>query len=58
MERSIRIMAEEIKTEKRYSPAYITSVSLAVIQAILYNRRISTSHVERQNLTMRMSIEG
>jgi len=48
--------AEEIKTEKRYSPAYITSVSLAVITGNPINRRISTSHVERQNLTMRMSM--
>ncbi|MGD1045705.1 MAG: IS1 family transposase [Bacteroidota bacterium] len=48
--------AEERKTEKRYSPAYITSVSLAVIEGNPIRKRISTSHIERQNLTMRMSM--
>jgi IS1 family transposase len=48
--------AEEFKTEKRYSPATITSVTLKIILGEPLKKRISTSHIERQNLTMRMNM--
>jgi len=48
--------AEEYKTEKRYSPANIVSTSLRIILGEPQKKRISTSHIERQNLTMRMNM--
>jgi IS1 family transposase len=48
--------AEEFKTEKRYSPAHIVSTSLRIILGEPLKKRISTSHIERQNLTMRMNM--
>src|SRR5208283_4082816 len=48
--------SNEIKTEKRYSPPQVVSVSLAVINGNPVRKRISTSHIERQNLTMRMQM--
>ena len=47
---------EEFKMEKRYSPAKITSTSLRIILGEPRKSRISTSHIERQNLTMRMNM--
>src|SRR6266567_1101817 len=40
----------------RYSPAKITGVTKEVIRGTPDDRYISTSYVERQNLTMRMSM--
>jgi IS1 family transposase len=40
----------------RYSPATITSVTKEVITGSPDDRHISTSYIERQNLTMRMSM--
>jgi len=48
--------AEDYAGEKRYSPAHIVSVSLATITGNPIKTRISTSHIERQNLTMRMNM--
>lgn len=48
--------AEEFKVEKRYSPAQFTGISLAIITGNPARKCISTSHVERQNLTMRMNM--
>jgi IS1 family transposase len=48
--------AEEFKAEKRYSPAKIVSTSLRIILGEPQRKRISTSHIERQNLTMRMNM--
>ncbi len=48
--------AEEFKTEKRYSPAHIVSTSLRIILREPLKKRISTNHIERQNLTMRMNM--
>lgn len=40
----------------KYSPGEVTGCQLAVIQGKPDSRYISTSYVERQNLTMRMSM--
>ena len=48
--------AEENRGEKRYSPAKIVSISLRIILGEPQKSRISTSHIERQNLTMRMQM--
>jgi IS1 family transposase len=48
--------AEEYKAEKRYSPAHIVSTSLRIILGEPQRKRISTSHIERQNLTIRMQM--
>jgi IS1 family transposase len=48
--------AEEFRGEKRYSPAKIVSTSLRIILGDPQKKRISTSHIERQNLTMRMNM--
>jgi IS1 family transposase len=48
--------SEDSYGEKRYSPATITSVTLKIILGEPLKKRISTSHIERQNLTMRMNM--
>jgi hypothetical protein len=40
----------------RYSPPQVTGISLALISDNPIRKRISTSHVKRQNLNMRMSM--
>jgi IS1 family transposase len=47
---------EERREEKRYSPAYLVRVTIRSILGEPNHRLISTSYVERQNLTMRMSM--
>jgi IS1 family transposase len=48
--------AEETHNEKWYSPANIIRVTKRVLLGEPSTRNISTSHVERQNLTMRMQM--
>ena len=48
--------SDETKTEKRYSAPQVVSVSLAVVNGNPIRKRFSTSHIERQNLTMRMNM--
>ena len=47
---------EETRGEKRYSPAQIVSVTKRVLLGEPIRKNISTSYVERQNLTMRMQM--
>lgn len=47
---------EDVRNEKRYSPAQFTGVIIRPLIGNPKRRKISTSHVERQNLTMRMQM--
>ena len=47
---------EEIVQEKRYSPAQIIGITIKPLIGNPVRKRISTSYVERQNLTMRMNM--
>ena len=47
---------EDSKGEKRYSPADIVRVIIKPLIGQPERKRISTSHIERQNLTMRMQM--
>jgi IS1 family transposase len=50
----IKIYGEPTGNDKRYSPAECTGTKKNVIMGRPDMKRVSTSHVERQNLTMRM----
>ncbi len=52
----VKQYAEDGKGEKRYSPAQIIRVEITPMIGSPKRSRISTSHVERQNLTMRMQM--
>lgn len=51
-----KIYQEDIMGEKRYSPASIKEVIIRPLIGEPNRKRISTSHIERQNLTMRMQM--
>lgn len=51
-----KLYGQEPEQEKRYSPAKCIGADKQVIQGNPDNKAISTSFVERQNLTMRMSM--
>ena len=48
--------AEDSKGEKRYSPANIIRVTISSLIGEPIKKHISTSYIERQNLTMRMNM--
>lgn len=52
----IKLYGSDPDGEKRYSPAKITSTEEKKIMGNPDSKHISTSYVERQNLTMRMSM--
>jgi IS1 family transposase len=51
-----KIYAAEASGERRYSPAVCTGTKVRVLKGNPDPARISTSYVERQNLTMRMGM--
>ena len=52
----IKLYGAEPEDEKRYSPAECVATEKYVVQGKPDPKQISTSYVERQNLTMRMSM--
>lgn len=52
----VKLYGQEPDTEKRYSPAECISTEKHIIQGNPDMKDVSTSYVERQNLTMRMSM--
>ncbi len=52
----IKIYGQQPEGEKRYSPAKCIGTELKIIQGKPDATKISTSYVERQNLTMRMNM--
>ena len=54
--RLIKIYGEDSNKEKRYSPSKFVEAKCSTVTGNPDRRQISTSFVERQNLTMRMSM--
>jgi len=52
----VKLYAQEPEGEKRYSPAKCIGAEKHIIQGKPDTTKISTSYIERQNLTMRMSM--
>jgi transposase-like protein/IS1 family transposase len=52
----IKVYAVPQEEQRRYSPAEVVSVEVVPIMGNPDTRRICTSHVERQNLTIRMAV--
>ncbi|MFC1592696.1 IS1 family transposase [Candidatus Omnitrophota bacterium] len=53
----VKLYGQEPEQEKRYSPAKCIGANKQIIQGNPDMRAVSTSYVERQNLTMRMSMK-
>ena len=52
----VKLYGQDLETEKRYSPAKCIGAEKHIVQGNPDVSTISTSYVERQNLTMRMSM--
>jgi IS1 family transposase len=52
----VKLYGQDLETEKRYSPAKCIGAEKHIVQGNPDATQISTSYVERQNLTMRMSM--
>ena len=52
----IKLYGQEPETEKRYSPAECVGIEKHILQGNPDDKLISTSFIERQNLTMRMGM--
>lgn len=52
----VKLYGQDLETEKRYSPAQCIGAEKHIVQGNPDAKAISTSYVERQNLTMRMSM--
>jgi IS1 family transposase len=52
----VKTYGEDKSPEKRYSPSHYTGAKKTIISGDPDMKKVSTSYVERQNLTMRMSI--
>lgn len=52
----VKLYGQTVEGEKRYSPAQCVGAEKHVIQGNPNSKTISTSFIERQNLTMRMSM--
>ncbi len=52
----VKIYGADAESERRYSPVVCQSCTVREIQGDPNPKRISTSYIERQNLTMRMSM--
>ncbi|PPD58249.1 IS1 family transposase [Dehalogenimonas etheniformans] len=52
----VKLYGETVEGQRRYSPAQCTGTIKTVIQGNPDESKVSTSYIERQNLTMRMSM--
>jgi IS1 family transposase len=52
----VKLYGQDLETEKRYSPAKCTGAEKHIIQGNPDIKDVSTSYVERQNLSMRMGM--
>ena len=52
----VKLYGKERETEARYSPATCIGTKLQIVEGFPTKKHISTSYVERQNLTMRMGM--